>query len=73
MRIYEIRRNNAIKQIYNSLLKAEKEARRIDWEKLEKFVIVEFSISRRTAREYIEIAKLQLEHNADKQIQEGSG
>ena len=58
VRAYEVERKKRIDSITNSLKVAKKAKSEIDWEKLIIMVMAEYSVSRRTSREYIFVAKV---------------
>ncbi len=58
MRIYEAKRNEAIRKIITSLTKAKN--KEINFDKLLLMVMVENGVSKRTAKEYIEVAQIQI-------------
>jgi len=58
MRIYELRRNAAINKIVASLRKAKEKKREIEIKDLLLMVMADNNVSKRTAKEYIEVARV---------------
>ena len=57
MRIYELKRNAAINKIIASLRKAKEKKREIKLKDLLLMVMADNGVSKRTAKEYIEVAQ----------------
>ena len=58
MRIYELKRNAAIKKVMSSIKEAEEQGKAIDFKTFAYLISEEFGVSIRTAREYINVAKV---------------